>query len=109
MLVFTAYNISRTQSFQEIRPFVFQARVVLKPLVSLMGRLVACGARISVDTQTDRQTDRQNDYRNPRCAYAPRVNDTDREILVDRHAKNWVLEIPFNNMHKDDQNEGYTR
>ena len=31
--------------------------VTLKPLVSLIGRHVACSARISVDTQTDRQTD----------------------------------------------------
>ena len=49
------HGISRTQSFQENRPFIFQACVVLKPLVSLMGRLVACSARISVDTHTDRQ------------------------------------------------------
>ena len=51
-------HISRTQSFQENRPFLSQARVVLKPLVSLIGRLVACSARISVDTQTqiDRTT-----------------------------------------------------
>ena len=47
---------SRTQSFQENRPFNFQAHVVLKPLVLLMGRLVTCSARISVDTQTDTQT-----------------------------------------------------
>ena len=31
--------------------------MVLKPLISLIGRLVACSARISVDTQTDRHTD----------------------------------------------------
>ena len=49
---------SRTQLFQKIRPFIFQAGVVLKPLVSLTGRLVACSARISVDRQTDRQTER---------------------------------------------------
>ena len=42
---------SRTQSFQENRPFVFQ---ILKLLVSLIGRFVACSARISVDTH--RQT-----------------------------------------------------
>ena len=33
-----------------------QAHVVLKPLVSLIGRLVACSARISVDTQTQTHT-----------------------------------------------------
>ena len=43
------------QSFQENRLFNFQARVVLKPLVSLIGHLVA---RINVDTHrlTDRTT-----------------------------------------------------
>ena len=51
--LFSRRIISRTQSFQENRPFIFQARVVLKPLVSLIGRLVAC---ISVDTQTDKPT-----------------------------------------------------
>ena len=50
-------GISRTRSFQENRPFDFKARVVLKPLVSLMGLLVACSARIRVDTHKDRQND----------------------------------------------------
>ena len=58
----------RTQLFQENRPFIYEAGVILKLLVSLMGRFVACSARISVDTHTDRQT-------NPRCACAPRVNE----------------------------------
>ena len=49
-------HISGTQSFLENQPFIFQARVVLKPLVSLIGRLVACSDRISVDTQTDKPT-----------------------------------------------------
>ena len=53
---------------------VFQARILLKPLVSLIGSLVACSARISVDTLTERQTDRKTNYRNPRCACVPRVN-----------------------------------
>ena len=39
-----------SQPFQENLPFIFQASVVLKPLVSLIGRLIACSARISVDT-----------------------------------------------------------
>ena len=47
-------HISRTKSFQENRLIIFQAPIVRNPLVSLMGRLVACSARISVDTQTDR-------------------------------------------------------
>ena len=58
-LVFMAY--SRTQSFQENCLFILQDFVVLKPLVSLIGHLVACSARISVDTHTQRQTDRQTD------------------------------------------------
>ena len=29
-----------------------------------------------LDTQTHTHTHTQNDYRNPRCACAPRVNDT---------------------------------
>ena len=67
-------HISRTQSFQENRPFIFQARVALKPLVSLIGRLVTCSARISIDRQTDRQTDKPTTVI-PRCACAPRVNN----------------------------------
>ena len=51
-------HISGTQSFQENRLFYFHAFVALKLLVSLIGRLVACTARISVDRQTDKQTDR---------------------------------------------------
>ena len=62
---------SRTGAFRQNRHINIRARVALKPLVSLISRLVACSSRISVDTQTDTQ----NDYRNPRCACAPRVND----------------------------------
>ena len=54
-------HISGTLSFQENRLFYFHAFVALKLLVSLIGRLVACTARISVDRQTDRQTDKQTD------------------------------------------------
>ena len=49
------------QSFQENRLIQFQVRVVLKPLVSLIGHLVACSARISVDTHTHTHTRRQTD------------------------------------------------
>ena len=45
-----SWHISRTQSFQENHRFVFQVRVVLKTLVSLIGRLVACSARITGDS-----------------------------------------------------------
>ena len=38
--------------------FSFHAFVVLKPLISGIGRLVACGARISVDTHTHTHTHR---------------------------------------------------
>ena len=45
-----------------------------------MCRFVACGSRIKVDRQTDRQThthtDGQTKYSNPRCACAPRVNNS---------------------------------
>ena len=51
---------ARTLSFQKNRHFVFHALVALKCLVSLLGRLVACSARIVLDTQTN--------YCNPRCA-----------------------------------------
>ena len=51
-----SWHISWTQSFQENHHFLFQAHVVLKPPVTLIGILVTCGARISVDTQTDKPT-----------------------------------------------------
>ena len=73
-LAFFSRHISRTQSFQQNRQFIFRALVALKMLVLLISRLVACSPRIVVDKQTDRQTDTQNDYCNPRCACAPRVN-----------------------------------
>ena len=62
-------HIAQTQSFQENRLIIFQ---VLKPLVSLIGRFVACSARICVDTHT------QTDKVTPRCACVPRVNYTIR-------------------------------
>ena len=73
---FTCFHgISLERSCFSFFIFVFQARVVLKQLVSLIGRLVACSPRISVDTHTHRHTDRQQtNYCNPRCACAPRVN-----------------------------------
>ena len=51
-------HISRTQSFQQNRFFIFRALVALKMLVSLISRLVACSPRIVVDKQTDRHTHR---------------------------------------------------
>ena len=50
------------QFFQEKLHFKYQALVVLKSLVLLMGRLVACSVRIAAD----KQTDTQNNYCNPR-------------------------------------------
>ena len=47
-------------------PLYFSCLVVLKLLVSLISRLVACSARIDVHRQADRLTDIQNDYCNPR-------------------------------------------
>ena len=45
--------------------------VALKPFVQLIGRVVASSARKAADRQIDRLTK----YRNPRSAYAPRVNE----------------------------------
>ena len=71
-LVFTAY-LSNAVVSGKSGLFSFKARIVLKPLVSLIGCLVACSARISVDTHThtDRQTDRQTDYCMSRAVCAP--------------------------------------
>ena len=62
MLAFRLFSchISGMQSFQENRLFYFHAFVALKLLVSLIGRLVACTARISVDRS--RQTDGQTNH-----------------------------------------------
>ena len=49
----------------------------LYPLIPLVGRLKAREGRVEkTDRQTDRQTDTQDNYRNPRCACAPRVNNS---------------------------------
>ena len=53
---FFSQPISRKQSFQANGLFIFKARVVLKPLVSLKGRLEACSGNIRVDRQTDKPT-----------------------------------------------------
>ena len=59
--------------FRKIAIF-FHALVALKRLVSLLGRLVACSARIVVDTQTN--------YCNPHCACAPRVNEKEHSPIA---------------------------
>ena len=46
------HNIGFFESFHENRLYTFQDHVVMKPLAPLIGRLVACSARISVDRQT---------------------------------------------------------
>ena len=57
-LVFTAYLSNAVVSGKS--PFYFSSScVVLKPLLSLIGCLVACSVRISVDTHAD-----QNNYCN---------------------------------------------
>ena len=73
-LVFTPYLSNAVVSAKS--PHFFHALVALKLLISLISRLVACSARIVVDKQTERQTDTQTNYCNPRCACAPRVNDS---------------------------------
>ena len=67
-----AVSRSRTQSFQP--PIIFKVRIVLKMLVSLMGRLELCSVRIAADRQTDAHTHTQTKYHNPCCACALRVN-----------------------------------
>ena len=54
MHVFTAYFSNAVVLGKS--PFIFLARVVLKALVSLIGHLKACSARIRVDAQIDKQT-----------------------------------------------------
>ena len=85
---FTCFHgISRTQSFQENRPFIFQVRVLLKMLVSLMGLLVACSARIAAYRWTDRQTVCTVQYCNPCCTCTPRDNSCEGCIsdMVDNY------------------------
>ena len=53
----SVYGISLKRSRVRKIALIFQVLVVLKTLVLLMGRLVACNARIAADRQTDRQTD----------------------------------------------------
>ena len=54
---------SRTQSFQANRLIVFQVGVVLKTLISLIGLLEPCSARIYAHRQTDRLTDNGHTHR----------------------------------------------
>ena len=72
----------------------FQVRVVLKPLVSLISHLVACSARVSVDThthtQTDRQTDRQTDK--PTVTLAAHAR---RGLIMDERYNYYALALPF--------------
>ena len=85
-LVFTAY-LSNAVVSGKSGLFSFKARIVLKPLVSLIGCLVACSARISVDThtQTDRQTDKPTIACRVRCAphMRARVNQYACAPLID--------------------------
>ena len=60
----------QTQPFQENCHFIFWVLVTLKLLMSLISRIVACSARIIVDTHTHTQ----DKYHNPRYACMPRVN-----------------------------------
>ena len=55
---FHAISLERSR-FSKIATFFFMPLLVLKMLVSLISRLVACSPRIVVDRQTDRQTDTQ--------------------------------------------------
>ena len=59
-LGFQAITFERS-TFTKIAIFLNQASVVLNPLVSLFGRLVARSGRKRGNRQTDRQTDGRND------------------------------------------------
>ena len=72
--IYSSFSISK---FSKI-DFIFQARILLKPLVTLMSRFVAHSARISIDRHTQTDTHTQTKYRNPRCACA----DSYRPITV---------------------------
>ena len=78
---FHAISLQKCRFSKVARHIRFHALVALKLLVSL----IACSARIVVNKQTDRQTDTQTKYCNPRCAYAPRVNDE-----VQNPRRNWA-------------------
>ena len=65
--------------------FIIQAHVVLKPLVSLIGRLVACSARTE-------QTDRQTNYCNPRCVCVLRVNKDKLLSHIQTSATQFIFE-----------------
>ena len=69
-----AISLERSR-FSKIATLFFLALVALKLLVSLISRLVACSARIVVDTHIHTHTDTENDYCNPRCACASRYKD----------------------------------
>ena len=57
-LVFTPYLSNAVVLAKSAHYFIFHALVVLKMLVSLISRLVACSPRIVVDRQTNRQIHR---------------------------------------------------
>ena len=69
-----ACSIAGTQSFQENRHIHINVLVAQNPLVSFIGRLVACSARTRTDRRTDRQTNtvtlaaHARRGLNPRCA-----------------------------------------
>ena len=64
MHIYPLSTLERSR-FSKIATLFFHALVaLLKLLVSLISRPVACSARIVVDRQTDRQADTQNDYCN---------------------------------------------
>ena len=86
------------------RIIIFQVRAVLKTLVSLIGHLEPCSARIAADIQTERHTDghTQTEYRHPRCACAPRVNKFlwRGDIGMDRYKDYEWGSLHINNTHR---------
>ena len=53
--------------FRKNHLFIIHALIALKPLVSVVTRLIACSARIGISRQTNRQADRQRVTRTTFC------------------------------------------
>ena len=79
--LFSLYSrhISRTQ---EKCPIKIKDLATFKRFMAVIGCPVICTARTQGDRQMDRQTDRHTKYRNPRCAFMPRVNNVVRVLIL---------------------------
>ena len=71
----------------------FQARVVLNPLVSLMGRREPCSARIAADRETDGHTETHRPSTVTLAAHARRglMKSANRQCITHARAMNIVV------------------